>query len=162
MTTHSPEDRATSVLRAKLREPKAKEEKGPSTRQLRVANMLQHAMSTVLDEGLLPEPELYPNGVAVQIFDVSVSPCLRYATFLWSVPLQSEIAQPEVYQQGRKKGEADHDSVSHLSPEDAAVVVTTAAALERCASRLKQLMLPHIKMKVCAHRALTSPCCFCL
>ena len=122
--------------------------------------MLQQAMSTVLDDRLLDDDELYPNGNPVQIFDVSVSPCLRYATFFWGVPLQADI-EPTAYQQQSKRDARDHDAVEHLSPADAQLVRTTAAALNRCASRLKQLMVPRIRVKVCASVDVVVSCCGC-
>jgi hypothetical protein len=151
MATQPPQDdlRATSILRARLKEPRAPGDKAPSTRQLRVAGMLQDAMSRVLDERVLEDPDLYPRGTPVHVFDVKVSPCLRYAVFMWSVPLRDKVTRPHRYR-GRQgaAGAPDPDAIAHLSKADAAVVIRTSAALNRCASRLKQFMLPHIRMKV--------------
>lgn len=144
--------RTTSILRARLKEPRTPGDKAPSTRQLRVAGMLQDAMSRVLDERLVEDPDLYPRGVPVQVFDVRASPCLRYAVFLWSVPLRDKVSRPQRYR-GRQGADAapDPDAIGHLSRGDAAVVTSTSAALNRCASRLKQFMLPYIKMKYVPH-----------
>ena len=50
-----------------MKEPKPPGEKGPSTRQLRVATMLEHAMCRVLDERSVEDPDLYPGGLPPEV-----------------------------------------------------------------------------------------------
>ncbi len=52
--------------------------KAPSQRQLRVGEMLRHALSEILSRGEVQDPDL--EGVLVTVSEVRVSPDLRHAT----------------------------------------------------------------------------------
>ena len=52
--------------------------KGPSQRQLRVGEMLRHALSDILRETEIRDPDLL--GVSVTVTEVKASPDMRHAT----------------------------------------------------------------------------------
>ena len=54
------------------------EQKGPSQRQLRVGEVLRHALSEILRETDIRDPELV--GVSVTVTEVKPSPDMRHAT----------------------------------------------------------------------------------
>lgn len=152
----SARERADAVLRSKIREPRPMGGKAKSVRQLRVAAMLQQAMSEVLDERLVKDPGIYPNGLPVSIEDVNASPCLRFATFLWSVPVVGKV-QPHKFGTDvviRKSGEAVpkidklNGPLEHLTPEMQALVFSVTEALNRNVFAIKALLVPKIRMKV--------------
>lgn len=74
---------------------------GPSQRQLRVGEMLRHALADVLRENDIRDPEL--DGVSVTITQVKPSPDMRYAT-VYCEPLGGENAQEIVAALNRHKG----------------------------------------------------------
>jgi ribosome-binding factor A len=75
--------------------------KGPSQRQLRVGEMLRHALSDVLRRGELRDPDLA--GVSVTITQVKPSPDMRYAT-IFCEPLGGKNAKTVVAALNRHKG----------------------------------------------------------
>jgi ribosome-binding factor A len=75
--------------------------KGPSQRQLRVGEMLRHALSHVLRRGELRDPDLA--GVSVTITQVKPSPDMRYAT-IFCEPLGGKNAKTVVAALNRHKG----------------------------------------------------------
>jgi len=75
--------------------------KGPSQRQLRVGEMLRHALSDVLRRGELRDPDLA--GVSVTITQVKPSPDMRYAT-IFCEPLGGKNAKTVVTALNRHKG----------------------------------------------------------
>jgi hypothetical protein len=143
---YSEQDRVTTVLRAKLREPKTPQlvEDSKTTRQARIEAMLQQALSELLDAREFSDPALYGDGSGVQIYDVSVSPCLRYATFYWGIPTISPLVPHDFRYQERGEG----DVVDHLSPRDAALVKRTAAALAKNVSLIRQRLVSRVRLKV--------------
>jgi len=74
---------------------------GPSQRQLRVGEMLRHALSDVLRRGELRDPDLA--GVSVTITQVKPSPDMRYAT-IFCEPLGGRNAKTVVAALNRHKG----------------------------------------------------------
>lgn len=74
---------------------------GPSQRQLRVGEMLRHALADVLRENDIRDPEL--GGVSVTITQVKPSPDMRYAT-VYCEPLGGENAKAIVAALNRHKG----------------------------------------------------------
>lgn len=74
---------------------------GPSQRQLRVGEMLRHALADVLRENDIRDPEL--EGVSVTITQVKPSPDMRYAT-VYCEPLGGENAKAIVAALNRHKG----------------------------------------------------------
>ena len=74
---------------------------GPSQRQLRVGEMLRHALAEVLRENEIRDPEL--DGVSVTITQVKPSPDMRYAT-VYCEPLGGKNAKAIVAALNRHKG----------------------------------------------------------
>lgn len=74
---------------------------GPSQRQLRVGEMLRHALAEVLRENEIRDPEL--GGVSVTITQVKPSPDMRYAT-VYCEPLGGKNAKAIVAALNRHKG----------------------------------------------------------
>jgi ribosome-binding factor A len=76
-------------------------QQGPSQRQLRVGEMLRHALAEILRENDIRDPDL--EGVSVTITQVKPSPDMRYAT-VYCEPLGGENAQQIVTALNRHKG----------------------------------------------------------
>ena len=74
---------------------------GPSQRQLRVGEMLRHALAEVLRENEIRDSEL--EGVSVTITQVKPSPDMRYAT-VYCAPLGGQNAGPIIAALNRHKG----------------------------------------------------------
>ena len=74
---------------------------GPTQRQLRVGEMLRHALSDVLRRGDLRDPDLA--GVSVTITQVKPSPDMRYAT-IFCEPLGGKNAKTIIAALNRHKG----------------------------------------------------------
>lgn len=74
---------------------------GPSQRQLRVGEMLRHALADVLRRGDLRDPDLA--GVSVTITQVKPSPDMRHAT-VYCEPLGGRNAKTIVAALNRHKG----------------------------------------------------------
>jgi ribosome-binding factor A len=76
-------------------------DQGPSQRQLRVGEMLRHALSEILTRGDIRDPDL--DGVSVTVTQVKPSPDMRYAT-VYCEPLGGENAKQIVAALTRHKG----------------------------------------------------------
>ena len=74
---------------------------GPSQRQLRVGEMLRHALADILRQNEIRDPDLI--GVSVTITQVKPSPDMRYAT-VYCEPLGGENAQAVIAALNRHKG----------------------------------------------------------
>ena len=74
---------------------------GPSQRQLRVGEMLRHALAQILSRSPLRDPEL--EGVSVTITQVKPSPDMRYAT-VYCEPLGGKNAKQIIAALNRHKG----------------------------------------------------------
>jgi ribosome-binding factor A len=74
---------------------------GPSQRQLRVGEMLRHALSEILRRNEIRDPEL--DGVSITITQVKPSPDMRYAT-VYCAPLGGGNAGPIIAALNRHKG----------------------------------------------------------
>jgi ribosome-binding factor A len=74
---------------------------GPSQRQLRVGEMLRHALSDILRNNEVRDPEL--DGISVTITQVKPSPDMRYAT-VYCEPLGGKNAKAIVAALNRHKG----------------------------------------------------------
>jgi len=74
---------------------------GPSQRQLRVGEMLRHALAEVLRRGDIRDPDLA--GVSVTITQVKPSPDMRHAT-VFCEPLGGKNAKAIVSALNRNKG----------------------------------------------------------
>jgi ribosome-binding factor A len=75
--------------------------RGPSQRQLRVGEMLRHALADVLRENDIRDPDL--DGVSVTITQIKPSPDMRYAT-VYCEPLGGQNAKEIVAALNRHKG----------------------------------------------------------
>jgi ribosome-binding factor A len=74
---------------------------GPSQRQLRVGELLRHALSEILIRGEVRDPDL--DGVSVTVTQVRPSPDMRHAT-VFCEPLGGGNAQQVVAALNRHKG----------------------------------------------------------
>ena len=74
---------------------------GPSQRQLRVGEMLRHALADILRQNEIRDPDL--DGVSVTITQVKPSPDMRYAT-VYCEPLGGQHAGEVIAALNRHKG----------------------------------------------------------
>src|SRR5471032_3199693 len=74
---------------------------GPSQRQLRVGEMLRHALAEVLNRNEIRDPDL--DGVSVTVTQIKPSPDMRYAT-VYCEPLGGQNAKQIVAALNRHKG----------------------------------------------------------
>lgn len=79
--------------------------KGPSTRQLRVGEVMRRTLSEVLQRGDLHDPEL--SGVPITVGEVRVSPDLRMAT-AYVLPLGGKDAEAVLSGLRRNRHELRH------------------------------------------------------
>src|SRR5476649_227099 len=91
---------------------------GPSQRQLRVGEMLRHALAEILNRNEIRDPDL--DGVSVTITQVKPSPDMRYAT-VYCEPLGGENAKAIVAalnkHKGFLRGEMGHRLAIKFTPE---------------------------------------------
>ena len=91
---------------------------GPTQRQLRVGEMLRHALAEILNRNEIRDPDL--DGVSVTITQVKPSPDMRYAT-VYCEPLGGENAKEIVAALNRHKGflrgEMGHRIAIKFTPE---------------------------------------------
>jgi ribosome-binding factor A len=96
----------------------ARHDNGPSQRQLRVGEMLRHALADVLRENEIRDSEL--EGVSVTVTQVKPSPDMRYAT-VFCEPLGGKNAKAIVAALNRHKGflrgEMGHRIAMKFTPE---------------------------------------------
>lgn len=83
------------------RRPAAAREKGPSQRQLRVGEILRHALADILARGDVRDPDL--DGVSITITQVKPSPDMRHAT-VFCEPLGGKNAGPVLAALNRHRG----------------------------------------------------------
>src|SRR3569833_1542807 len=79
----------------------ARREDGPTQRQLRVGEMLRHALAQILSRSDIRDPEL--DGVSVTITQVKPSPDMRYAT-VYCAPLGGQNTDRIIAALNRHKG----------------------------------------------------------
>ena len=112
-------------------------QKGPSQRQLRVGEMLRHALSDVLRQNEIRDPELI--GVSVTVTEVKPSPDMRHAT-VFVEPLGGQHAQTIINalnrHRGFLRGELGHNIALKFTPELRFVEDTSFAEAERIAKIL--------------------------
>ena len=91
---------------------------GPSQRQLRVGEMLRHALADILRANEIRDPDLA--GVSVTITQVKPSPDMRYAT-VYCEPLGGENARAVIAALNRHKGflrgEMGHRITTKFTPD---------------------------------------------
>jgi ribosome-binding factor A len=83
------------------RAPSPSDHRGPTQRQLRVGEMLRHALADVLRRGDIRDPDLV--GVSVTITQVKPSPDMRHAT-VFCEPLGGRNAKEVVKALNKHKG----------------------------------------------------------
>ncbi|HEY0302346.1 MAG TPA: 30S ribosome-binding factor RbfA [Rhizomicrobium sp.] len=79
----------------------APRDRGPTQRQLRVGEMLRHALAEILRRGDIRDPDLA--GVSVTITQVKPSPDMRYAT-VFCEPLGGRSVKPVIAALNKHKG----------------------------------------------------------
>jgi ribosome-binding factor A len=91
---------------------------GPSQRQLRVGEMLRHALADVLRRGDIRDPDLI--GVSVTITQIKPSPDMRYAT-VFCEPLGGQNAKHVIAalnkHKGYLRGEMGREIAMKFTPE---------------------------------------------
>ena len=111
---------------------------GPSQRQLRVGEMLRHALSEVLRENEIRDSDL--EGVSVTITQVKPSPDMRYAT-VYCEPLGGKNAKAIVAALNRHKGflrgEMGHRITMKFTPDLRFVEDESFAEAEKIENILK-------------------------
>ena len=111
---------------------------GPSQRQLRVGEMLRHALAEILNRNEIRDPDL--DGVSVTITQVKPSPDMRYAT-VYCEPLGGENAKAIVAalnkHKGFLRGEMGHRIAIKFTPELRFVEDQSFAEAEKIETILK-------------------------
>lgn len=114
------------------RRPAPPQSKGPSQRQLRVGEMLRHALSDILRKVEIRDPEL--EGKSITVTQVKPSPDMRHAT-VFVEPLGGREAQTIVAalnrHRGLLRGELGHAIALKFTPELRFVEDTSFAEAER-------------------------------
>ena len=112
--------------------PSSTQGQGPSQRQLRVGEMLRHALSDILREREIRDPDL--EGVSVTVTQVKPSPDMRHAT-VFVQPLGGENAGAIVEalnrHRGFLRGELGHSIELKFTPELRFVEDTSFAEAQR-------------------------------
>jgi ribosome-binding factor A len=110
----------------------APSQRGPSQRQLRVGELLRHALSEVLRETDIRDPDLV--GVSITITEVKPSPDMRHAT-VFIVPLGGRNAETIIAAINRHRsflrGELGHRIALKFTPDLRFVEDTSFAEAER-------------------------------
>lgn len=113
-------------------------EKGPSQRQLRVGEMLRHALSQILVRGDIRDPDL--EGVSVTITQVKPSGDMRHAT-VFCEPLGGKNADKIIKALNRHKafirGEMGHMITLKFTPELRFIEDDSFAEAEKIENLLK-------------------------
>ncbi len=120
------------------RRPASQQAMGPSQRQLRVGEMLRHALADVLRRGDIRDPEL--SGVSVTVTQVKPSADMRYAT-VFVEPLGGKNADVVVKalnrNRGYLRGEMGRQIALKFTPELRFVEDTSFAEAQKIETLLK-------------------------
>jgi ribosome-binding factor A len=139
---HSSVSRAKSDSRAGAG--RASPKVGPTQRQLRVGELLRHALSDVLRRGDVRDPDLA--GISVTVTQVVPSPDMRHAT-VFCEPLGGKNAGPVIAALNRHKGflrgEMGKQIALKFTPELRFVEDTSFAEAEKIEGILKS---PRVRM----------------
>jgi len=113
-------------------------DRGPSQRQLRVGEMLRHALADVLRRDEIRDPDLA--GISVTVTQVKPSPDMRHAT-AFVEPLGGKNAKEVVDALNRHKGfirgEVGHLIALKFTPEFRFIEDTSFAEAQRIETLLK-------------------------
>jgi ribosome-binding factor A len=122
---------------------------GPTQRQLRVGEMLRHALAEVLCENEIRDSDL--DGVSVTVTQVKPSPDMRYAT-VFCEPLGGKNAKAIVAALNRHKGflrgEMGHRITMKFTPELRFVEDESFAEAQKIETILKS---PEVQRDLTAH-----------
>lgn len=114
------------------------QERGPSQRQLRVGEMLRHALAELLRRDEIRDPDL--SGISVTVTQVKPSPDMRHAT-AFVEPLGGKNAKAVVDALNRHKGfirgEIGHQIALKFTPDFRFVEDTSFAEAQRIETLLK-------------------------
>ena len=114
------------------------QERGPSQRQLRVGELLRHALAELLRRDEIRDPDLL--GVSVTVTQVKPSPDMRHAT-AFVEPLGGKNAKAVVDALNRHKGfirgEIGHQIALKFTPDFRFVEDTSFAEAEKIETLLK-------------------------
>jgi ribosome-binding factor A len=113
------------------------QKQGPTQRQLRVGEVLRHALAVIFRETDIRDPELV--GVSVTVTEVKPSPDMRHAT-VFVEPLGGQNAQTVITalnrHRGFLRGQLGHSIELKFTPELRFVEDTSFAEAERIAKIL--------------------------
>jgi ribosome-binding factor A len=113
------------------------QKKGPTQRQLRVGEVLRHALADIFRETDIRDPELF--GVSVTVTEVKPSPDMRHAT-VFVEPLAGRNADTVIAalnrHRGFLRGQLGHTIELKFTPELRFVEDTSFAEAERIAKIL--------------------------
>jgi len=113
-------------------------EQGPSQRQLRVGEMLRHALAEILVRGEIRDPDL--EGISVTVTQVKPSPDMRHAT-VFVEPLGGRNAAQIVAALNRHKGylrgQMGHTIALKFTPELRFIEDESFAAAQKIEALLK-------------------------
>lgn len=116
----------------------ASQDRGPSQRQLRVGEMLRHALAELLRRDEIRDPDL--SGVSITVTQVKPSPDMRHAT-AFVEPLGGKNAKAVVDALNRHKGfirgEIGHQIALKFTPDFRFVEDTSFAEAEKIETLLK-------------------------
>jgi len=116
----------------------AHREQGPSQRQLRVGEMLRHALAQILARSDVRDPDL--DGISVTITQVKPSPDMRYAT-VYCAPLGGQNTDRIIAALNRHKGfmrgEMGHMISTKFTPDLRFVEDESFAEAEKIETLLK-------------------------
>jgi ribosome-binding factor A len=116
----------------------APQDRGPSQRQLRVGEMLRHALAELLRRDEIRDPDL--SGVSITVTQVKPSPDMRHAT-AFVEPLGGKNAKAVVDALNRHKGfirgEIGHQIALKFTPDFRFVEDTSFAEAEKIETILK-------------------------
>jgi ribosome-binding factor A len=116
----------------------ARREMGPTQRQLRVGEMLRHALAQILNRANIHDPDL--DGVSVTITQVKPSPDMRYAT-VYCAPLGGQNTDRIIAALNRHKGfmrgEMGHMISTKFTPDLRFVEDQSFAEAEKIENLLK-------------------------
>jgi ribosome-binding factor A len=122
---------------------------GPSQRQLRVGEMLRHALADILRQNEIRDPDLA--GISVTITQVKPSPDMRYAT-VYCEPLGGGNAKAVIAALNRHKGflrgEMGHRIATKFTPDLRFVEDQSFAEAEKIETILKS---PEVQRDLAAH-----------
>lgn len=108
------------VLDAVIKAPRAPGESRQLTpRQVRIGSNIHACMSDVLASRAIPDADLYPAGLAVEIAECEIAPDMRSAYVRWRLPLPSIRADED---EGGHDGGSAADGAATASPSYASLL----------------------------------------